>query len=375
MINICVVTGSRAEYGLLKNIITEIHSDNKLNLILFVTGTHMEQKYNYTYKNIERDNITINEKIYMNLTGDTPKHILIGMSNELKLLADAFDKYNIQLVLILGDRYEILVVAQAALIYNIPIGHLCGGDITKGAYDNAIRNAITKMAKYHFVTCQTSYNNIIKMNENKTNIFLVGNPGLHNITTFIPDNKELFFNKMKIVNNIYNIIVVYHPETLLSKQKNEFNCNILMDSLINIPNFDKTNIIFIETNADNYNNYIFEKIQDLKLNYKNIYSFTSLLQKDYFNLIYYSNIFIGNSSSGIYEVPLFKKITLNIGKRQLGRECGKSIIHINYNKKDIIKAIESNITNYNVSLEDYPYKIMNTSKEIIYIIKQLFQIS
>ena len=152
MKNICVITGSRAEYGILKGLINEISINEKLNLILFVTGTHLEEKYGNTYQEIENDNFTINKKIPMNLSGDKPKDILISMSIEMKIMAEAFEKNNIDIVFIPGDRYEILVAAQVALLYNIPILHLGGGDITEGAYDDSIRNAISKMAKYHFVT-------------------------------------------------------------------------------------------------------------------------------------------------------------------------------------------------------------------------------
>jgi GDP/UDP-N,N'-diacetylbacillosamine 2-epimerase (hydrolysing) len=375
--NICVITGSRAEYGLLKGLMNEISINQKLNLILFVTGTHLEEKYGNTYKEIENDEFIINEKIPMNLSGDNPKDILISMSTEMKLMAEAFKKNNIDMIFILGDRYEILVAAQVALIYNIPISHLCGGDITEGAYDDAIRNAISKMAKFHFVTCESSKKNLINMNIQKENIFLVGNPGLYDILNFKPINKEIFLDQMKINKynkNNKNILIVYHPETLLSKEENESNFNILISSLIGINTFKSTNFIFIETNADNYNNYIFLKINELKEAYNNIYSFKSVKRNIYFNFIYYSELFIGNSSSGIYEVPLFKKITLNIGKRQSGRACGKSIRHLNYHKNIIVNEIENILDSnkYINFMENYPYLVKDSSKEIIKIINNNF---
>lgn len=376
MKNICVITGSRAEYGLLKGLIKEISNDKNLNLILFVTGTHLEEKYGNTYKEIENDEFIINKKIPMNLSGDNPKDILISMSTEMKLMAEAFEKFNIDMIFILGDRYEILIAAQVALLYNIPISHLGGGDITEGAYDDAIRNAISKMAKYHFVTCESSKKNLINMNIQKEKIFLVGNPGLYDILNFKPINKEFFLKQIKINKDNKNILIVYHPETLLSKEENESNFNILISSLIGINRFNSTNFIFIETNADNYNNYIFLKINELKKAYNNIYSFKSVKRNIYFNFIYYSELFIGNSSSGIYEVPLFKKITLNIGKRQGGRACGKSVRHLNYCKNKIVNEIE-NVLDNKVEMnfmENYPYLIKDSSKEIIKIInnKQLF---
>ena len=146
MKNICIITGSRAEYGLLKGIMNTIKEDKLFNLILFVTGRHLEEKYGLTYKNIENDGFTINEKIKMNLESDDPNGILQSMSIELSTLSECLSKYNIDLFILLGDRYEILIASQVALIYNIPIAHLCGGDTTKGAYDEKIRNSISKLS-------------------------------------------------------------------------------------------------------------------------------------------------------------------------------------------------------------------------------------
>ena len=374
MTNICVITGSRAEYGLLRGLMNEIKNDNILNLLLFVTGTHLEEKYGNTVKEIELDKFIINEKIHMDISGDSPKNILTSMSNEMRTMGEVFAKYNIDMLIILGDRYEILVAAQVALIYNIPIAHLCGGDVTEGAYDDAIRNAITKMAKYHFVTCESSKQNLISMNVAPNNIFLVGNPGLYDILNFEPKDKDFFFEHMKINKRNKNILVVYHPETLLSKNKNNENIDILFSTLLNIPDFERTNIIFIKTNADNYSSYIHEEIQRLKNLYVNVYSFKSLKRNDYFNLIYYCDIFLGNSSSGIYEVPLFKKITLNIGNRQCGRACGKSVKHLNYCPNQIINEIETALGNKGEVnfMKDYPYIIKDSSKEIVNIIKNDF---
>jgi len=372
--NICIITGSRAEYGLLKGLLKEINKDKILKLILFVTGTHLEEKYGNTFKEIENNGFTINEKIPMNLNGDQPKDILISMSEELKDLSIIFEKYKIDLLIILGDRYEILIAAQVALIYNIDIAHLCGGDVTEGAYDDAIRNAITKMSKYHFVTCESSKQNLIKMNIESDKVFLVGNPGLYDILNFTSQEKNLFFNKMRINEKETNILVVYHPETLLSKEENKKNFDILISSLLSISIFKETNFILIETNADNYNNYIFETINKLKNEYDNFYSFKSVKRVDYFNLIYHCDIFIGNSSSGIYEVPLFNKVTLNIGKRQSGRACGKSVIHLNYYKNEIVNELENKINgNQEINcMEDYPYTVKESSKEIVKIIKNNF---
>jgi len=370
MKNICVITGTRAEYGLLKGIINDLNKSSYFNLLLFVTGSHLEEKFGLTYKNIEADGFNITEKIYMNLKDDSSRGILKSMAKLLDCLADSFNKYMIDIILILGDRYEMLIAAQAALINNIPIGHLCGGDITKGAYDDTIRNVITKIAKYHFVTCQSSYNNIIKMNENKENIYLVGNPGLYDILNFIPLDENIFYKNLNITKKKYLILVVYHSETLLTEINNKINFNVLIESILNINNFKDTNFIFIHSNADTFNNYIFKNINSLTLKYNNIFSYISLERYIYLNIIKYCDLFIGNSSSGIYEVPLFKKFTLNIGNRQNGREYGNSIIHLDYNKNNILDNI-NNIINKNNTINNitYPYNILNSSKCILDILK------
>ena len=378
MKNICIITGSRSEYGLLKGIIQKFYDSKDFNLILLVTGTHLEKNYGLTYRNIEEDGFKITEKIYMNLSNDTSFGIIQSMSLEMNKLSECFNKHNIDLIFILGDRYEMLICAQVALIYNIPIAHLCGGDITQGAYDNAIRNSITQMARYHFVTCESSFNNLLKMNIDEEYIYLSGNPGLYDILNFTSIDKNLFFNSLQIQNfNLKMILIVYHPETLLTEKDNIQNFNILKNSLLNISNFKNINFIFIYPNADSFNNFIIHQINELTVKYNNIYSLKSISRKNYLNLIYYCNLFIGNSSSGIYEVPIMKKITLNLGDRQKGRECGKSVIHIKFIKNDIIKEIEKYLNNFSYLnfnfFEKYPYILKDSSEEIISIVKNNFK--
>lgn len=373
MKNICVITGTRADYGLLKGILNYINTNPNLNLLLFVTGSHLELKYGLTYKNIEEEGFIINEKINMNLIDDSPDGILQSMALELSLLSKCFLKYNIDMVIILGDRYEMLIVAQVALINNIPISHICGGDVTEGAYDNSIRNAITKMSTYHFVSCKNSYNNIIKMGICKNKIFLTGNPGLYDIINFKIIDKNILFKNLNINILKYIIVIVFHPETLINNILNQSNFDILIDSLMNQKKYKETTFIFIKSNADNFNNCINENINKLSDKNNNIYYFDSLKRNIYINLINNCDLFIGNSSSGIYEVPLLNKITLNIGNRQKGRIHGNSVINIDYDKNIIIKYIE-NILNkkFKIKKITYPYELLDSSKLIVQHIEDLF---
>tara|TARA_B110000858_G_scaffold126305_1_gene143863 strand:+ start:9359 stop:10459 length:1101 start_codon:yes stop_codon:yes gene_type:complete len=354
MKNICVITGSRAEYGLLKGIMKEIENKSDLNLLLFVTGTHLEEKYGKTKNIIEQDGFKINEEIFMNLNGDTSSDILNSMGIEMMEMSKRFTKYDIDYVLILGDRYEMLVAAQIALINQIKLIHFCGGDVTEGAYDNSIRNAITKMSDYHLVTCESSYNNLLNMGEKKENIILVGNPGLYDILDFKPLEKHSFYEILKIKERKRLFLIVNHSETLISKEENKNNLDILINALLDVDNFEETNFVFIHSNADNHNEYIFKKIDSLCEKFNNIYGFKSVDRYLYLNLIYYCNYFIGNSSSGIYEVPLLKKITLNLGNRQLGRDSGNTVLNINYNKEEIKNILNQNIV---ISEISYPYTV------------------
>ena len=208
------------------------------------------------------------------------------------------------------------------------------------------------------------------MNIDSKNIFVTGNPGLYEINSFIPIDKAILYNNLHIIRNKYMIMVVYHPETLSDYSKNIINTDILFDSLLNIENFNKTNFIFIHSNADNFNNHIFEKINSFK--YSNIYSYSSLERDIYLNLLHYCDLFIGNSSSGIYEVPFFKKITLNIGDRQRGREMGNSVINLDFDKIQITNKINNILDNtFKINQIISPYKILDSSNLIANLLKQL----
>ena len=200
----------------------------------------------------------------------------------------------------------------------------------------------------------------------------MGNPGLYEISSFIPTDEIILNKNLHITKNKYMIIIVYHPETLLDFSKNIINTNILLDSLLNIKNFTETNLLFIHSNADNFNNHIFEKINLLTDKYSNIYSYSSLERNIYLNLLYYCNLFIGNSSSGIYEVPFFKKITLNIGNRQKGRESGNSVINLDFDKLIITNKINSILNNtFKINVITTPYKSINSSHIFCKLLKKL----
>lgn len=363
--SVCIVTGSRSEYGLLKPVMLKIRE--YYNLILVVTGSHLLEKFGNTYLEIEKE-FTINEKIYMDLHDNTDKNITTEMSKELLQFSNIFSKYKIDLLMVLGDRYEILIPVICATIYKIPIAHLCGGDITEGAYDDNIRHAISKMSHLHFVTNDRACNILAQMGENKCRIFNVGNPGLNEVAFFVPYEKKLVEQQLGIQFNEKNIVVIYHPVTL-EDENSKIELINLLNALDIIQN--KCNIYFIGSNADTDTNFIYEKIINFCKG-ENRYCIKSLTRNLYLNLLYYSDILVGNSSSGIYEEPLLKKYTINIGNRQKGRLTCSSVINCSgLDKNDLIKKISEYIKKEFIDIIDYPYDIKDTPNEIIKVIKSV----
>jgi UDP-hydrolysing UDP-N-acetyl-D-glucosamine 2-epimerase len=320
--NICIITGTRAEYGLLKNIILSLQDKNNIKLI--ATGSHLSKLHGYTINNIKEDNIKIDYELDMLLANDSSLAISKSIGVEIFGLADYFNQNKFDALILLGDRYEILAAATIATIYQIKIIHFCGGDITEGAYDDDIRNAITQLSHIHFVSCEESKNKVLSFGKN--NVYVVGNPGLEYLLDFKPNPKEY---------NNY-IMFVYHPET-----KNLDNLIIDLGEIKKVFDYilDKNiNLLVIGTNADNGNQHI----KNLYNDYKNkIIYFDSVDRQQYLSLAYYCDLFMGNSSSGIYEIPFFNKYIINIGDRQKGRRNIYNVINVKNNYEEIKLCIDS----------------------------------
>lgn len=368
MKKICVVTGSRAEYGLLKSLLTEIIKNNNLQLQLIVTGMHTSEKFGLTRDLIIADGFEIDFQIDMKFEKDNPLSITTDMGYEMVGFAKAFDVLKPDTLLVLGDRYEILVATCVSTIYGIQVVHLCGGDITEGAYDDNIRHAITKMSHIHLATNKVSAKRIIQMGEHPDRVYIVGNPGLWDIIN-LKEDRDI---QSKFKMNEKNIIVIYHPETMLSNNINQQNIvNILMalSKLI-----DKNmNIYFIGTNSDNDNIIISEEIINFINSHENCYMYTSLDRNCYLNLLKCCDLIIGNSSSGIYEAPLLNTPTINIGNRQTGRFKARSVIDCEAIVDDIISGI---ISGFKFSGDiEYAYPIENSCEKIIKILENIDNIS
>ena len=333
---ICIVTGTRAEYGLLYWLMKEIEADRDLELQLIVTGMHLSPEFGLTYKEIEKD-FRIDKKIEMLLSSDTS----IGISKSMGLaqisFAEAYEELQPDMLVVLGDRYEIFSCVSAAMIARIPIAHLHGGETTEGAFDEAIRHSITKMSHLHFTATDAYKNRVIQLGENPKRVFNVGGMGIENIKRLQLLSKEEFEKSIDFKLNKKNIIVTFHPVTLENATAKEQFQNLLdaIDSL------KETNIIFTKANSDSDGRVINSMIDEYvtKHNDKSV-AFTSLGQLRYLSALQYVDAVVGNSSSGLAEAPSFQIGTINIGDRQKGRIMAESVINAQANKESILTAFE-----------------------------------
>ena len=346
MRKICVITGTRAEYGLLYNLMKAIKDNANLELQVVATGMHLSPEFGLTYKEITKDGFTINKKIEMLVSADTPSAISKSTGLGIIGFADAFAELKPDIVILLGDRYETLAVACAAIFQRIPIGHISGGETTTGAFDEAIRHAITKMSWWHFVGANEYKNRVIQLGEDPKRVHLVGGMGVDYIkkTNLLKKHdlqKLLGFNFGK-----KNILVTFHPVTL-ENNKSEKQFLELLNFLKTLKN---TQIIFTCPNSDTDNRVINQLIEKYVSKYSNnSISFTSMGQLNYISTLQYVDAVIGNSSSGLTEAPTFNIGTINIGDRQKGRLKADSVIDC-LPKKESINNESLDITTYAVSI-------------------------
>ena len=338
---ICVVTGTRAEYGLLSWLMREIEADENLELQLIVTGMHLSPEFGLTYKEIEKE-FKIDKKIEMLLSSDTS----VGISKSMGLaqigFADAYEELKPDIVVVLGDRYEIFSATSAAMIARIPIAHLHGGETTEGAFDESIRHSITKMSHLHFTATKEYRNRVIQLGEHPDRVFNVGGMGIENIKRLKLLGKEEFEKSIDFRLNDKNIIVTFHPVTLENATAKE-----QFQELLNAINeLEDTNIIFTKANSDTDGRVINQMIDEYvaKNSHKAI-GFISLGQLRYLSALQFVDAMVGNSSSGLAEAPSFQIGTIDIGERQKGRIKAKSVIECEPNKQSIKKAFEKLYSN------------------------------
>jgi GDP/UDP-N,N'-diacetylbacillosamine 2-epimerase (hydrolysing) len=367
---ICVVTGTRAEYGLLYWLLKEIEADKELQLQVIVTGMHLSPEFGLTYKEIEKE-FKINKKIEMLLSSDTSVGISKSMGLAQISFAESYDELKPDIVIVLGDRYEIFSATSAAMIAKIPIAHLHGGEKTEGAFDESIRHSITKMSHLHFTATEEYKNRVIQLGEHPSRVFNVGGMGIENIKRLKLLSKDEFEKSIEFKLNSKNILVTFHPVTLEnSTAKEQFQQ--LLDA---IDELEDTNIIFTKANSDTDGRVINQMIDEyVTKNSNKSVVFTSLGQLRYLSALQYVDAVVGNSSSGLAEAPSFRIGAINIGDRQKGRIKASSVIDCEPNKDSILKSFEklySKEFQETLKTTINPYGDGYASKKIVEILKSV----
>lgn len=370
MKKICVVTGTRAEYGLLYWLLKEIEADKDLELQLIATGMHLSPEFGLTYQTIEKE-FKINKKIEMLLSSDTSVGISKSMGLAQISFAESYDELKPDIVIVLGDRYEIFSATSAAMIARIPIAHIHGGEKTEGAFDESIRHSITKMSHLHFTATNEYKNRVIQLGEHPSRVFNVGGMGIENIKRLKLLSKDEFEKSIEFKLNIKNILVTFHPVTLEnSTAKEQFQQ--LLDA---IDELEDTNIIFTKANSDTDGRVINQMIDEyVTKNFQKSVQFTSLGQLRYLSALQYVDAVVGNSSSGLAEAPSFRIGTINIGDRQKGRIKASSVIDCEANKNSIVKAfakLYSKEFQETLKTTINPYGDGCASKKIVEILKNV----
>lgn len=366
MKKVCVVTATRAEYGVLKNLLYRIEQDDELELQLVVTGTHLINEFGRTVEEIEQDGIYIYKKIPIMKKDDSVTHI---MANAIERFGTFWREERPDLLIVVGDRYEIMAISEVAVMLKIPIAHISGGEVTEGVVDDTIRHCITKMSNLHFPGCELYRKRIIQMGERPETVFNYGDIGVENVY------KMQFYSRVQLKKLIEflpdeaYVCVTYHPETL-SKSTPE---DQIRELLLAIDNFPKLNFIFTGANADEGGHVINSTVQKYVERHSNCRFYMSLGVKKYLSLMKYSVMVMGNSSSGIIEAPCFGIPTVNIGDRQKGRLQSESVIDCKCRHMDIINAIQMARTlDFTAKAKNAinPYGNGNTSDGIVKEIKK-----
>lgn len=370
MRKICVFTGTRAEYGIMSRLFRLIADDPELQLQIIATNMHLSPEFGLTYKEIEADGFHIDKKVEMLLSSDTSNGILKSMGLAIIGFADALEDLQPDLVIILGDRYEMLAAAEACLIYKVPVAHLYGGEITEGAYDDAIRHCITKLSHLHFTSTEEYRNRVIQMGEAPERVFYVGALGVNNIR-----NEEIMTlaeleDSLQFKLSEKFLLITFHPVTMETSTAAE-QCNDLLLALEEIN--EDYHLLFTLPNSDTDGRVIIQKINDYVAKHTDrALAITSLGKKRYYSALKYATAVVGNSSSGLVEAPSFNIPTLNIGNRQLGRTRAETVVDVPATLEGIREGLRMVLSpKFIEKIKDVvnPYEKENTIENIFNIIK------
>ncbi len=365
---ICVVTGTRADYGLLRWVMQGIKDDPELTLQIIATGMHMSPEFGLTYQAIEQDGFQIDRKVEMLTSSDTPVGIAKSMGLGLIGFADAFNELRPDLIVVLGDRFEIFSAVSAALVARIPVAHLHGGETTEGAFDEALRHSITKMAHLHFVAAEVYRQRVIQLGEQPAQVFLVGGLGIDNIKRMqLLDRAELEAS-LDFKLGPKNLLITFHPVTLEA----DAVANQMEELLAALSPLDDTQLIFTLPNADTDSRALIKQVELFVAQHTNARAYTSLGQLRYLSCIAHVDGVVGNSSSGLAEVPSLKKGTINVGDRQRGRLQAVSVINCEPSRESIAAALEQLYSaEFQASLSRVisPYGEGDASEKVVNILK------
>ncbi len=334
---ICVVSGSRAEYGLLKSLIRAIDDDADLVLQLVVTGMHLSPEFGMTYQEIEEDGLNIDERVEMLVSGDTTVSVAKSMGLGTIGFSDAFDRLQPDLLLLPGDRFEIFAAAQTALVMKLPIAHLFGGDTTQGAFDEAIRHSLTKMSHLHFVTNEESAARVRQLGENPEHVYVVGTPALDQIKSLKLLSRHELAQNLDFKFRRKNLMATFHPVTLAA-QSSEQQFQEFLDALSMLGK--DIGVIFTKPNADPEGRILIDILEKFADSRDNVKAYSSLGYHRYLSALFQVDAVVGNSSSGLYEAPSFGKPTVNIGDRQKGRLQASSVFNCPPRADEILATIK-----------------------------------
>ncbi len=370
MKKICVVSGTRAEYGLLRWVMEGIRQSSELELQLVVTGAHLSSEFGFTVDVIEDDGFTVDRKVEMLLSSDTAVGVTKSMGLGIIGFADVLAELKPDLLVVLGDRYEIFAVASAAMIARVPIAHLHGGETTEGAFDEAIRHSITKMSHLHFVAAEEYRRRVIQLGEQPEHVFNVGGLGIDNILRLKLLKRDELEDSLNLKLARRNLLITFHPITL-EQNASAQQMNELLAALAELKD---TGLIFTMPNADTEGRILFRQIEHFCEKHSQACAYTSLGQLRYLSCVQHVNGVIGNSSSGLTEVPSLKKGTINIGDRQRGRLKAASVIDCEPRHDSISTALERLFSaefQAQLSSVENPYGNGGASRAVVDILEKI----
>jgi GDP/UDP-N,N'-diacetylbacillosamine 2-epimerase (hydrolysing) len=367
---ICVITGTRAEYGLLRWVMQGIKDDPVLTLQVIATGMHLSPEFGLTYREIEKDGFQIDRKVEMLTSSDTPVGIAKSMGLGLIGFADALNELRPDLIVALGDRFEIFAAVAAALVARIPVAHLHGGETTEGAFDEAFRHSITKMSHLHFVAAEEYRQRVIQLGEPPDRVFLVGGLGIDAIKRTALLDREALETSLDFRFGAKNLLVTFHPVTL-EHQSSAQQMAELLAALSQLG--EGTHLIFTMPNADNGSRELARMVDEFVATHSNARAYTSLGQLRYLSCMQQVDAVVGNSSSGLAEAPSFAIGTVNIGDRQRGRLKAQSVIDCPPQRQAILAAIRTLYSaDFRLSLPTTvsPYGDGGASQKILQVLQE-----